>query len=335
MSDALSLKARHSRRLWSALAVALLLSSFGGLIGEVWLSPERIVSSLQGLTEPWIGYVVLQLRLPRTTIAFLVGTALSLAGVTLQARLRNPLAEPSILGTTGGAVLGTVLVLYASLGRHWLPFGAWAGAMLSLAAVTAMARSGSGERWILSGVAVSSLMSSAAMLVLSLSVANWELGREIVRWMLGGMEGRNWTDVLVVAVPTAVCFGWAMKVHRSLDFLSLGDEHAQSFGVDPQRAQNMIALVVGLLSACTVSTVGTVGFVGLIGPHLGRMLVGATHRKLIPMSMLLGGILVTAADLICRLTAEWVELRPGVLTSLLGGPFFIALLMSKRSRAHG
>lgn len=282
------------------------------------------------------GRAILFLRFNRLVCGFIVGAALAGAGVILQAVLRNPLAEPYVLGVSGGSGLGAAVAILSGLSLanpFLLPLCAFAGGVLTLLLVYRLAKSGgkvSIYGLILSGVIVSSVCSSLLMFLVA--TAPVEGLHSVLWWMLGNLQPASnellWSAGLLVAVSTALAW---LFTHQ-LNALALGHETAHNVGV---RVGLVVPLVLGLatfMTATAVSASGLIGFVGLIVPHVTRKLVGADHRRLLPVAALFGGVFLSVCDAIARTMVAPVEIPVGVVTALCGGPFFLLVLRSKRKR---
>lgn len=277
---------------------------------------------------------ILQLRFYRIVTAFIVGAALAVSGVGYQAVLRNPLAEPFILGISGGASLGTALAIItglAAVSYIALPFASFAGAVIVLALVLLMAR-GAGFEYtnniMLSGVIAGSVCSSLLMFIISISGSH-ELN-SIAWWMLGNLQPH--TIKLMVSVLIIVLAGTFILFifGRDANLISMGEETAHSLGINPYFVILLILGISSLMAASAVALSGIIGFVGLIIPHILRRLAGADHRKLFPAALLGGGIFVMLCDSLARTVLSPVEIPVGVITSLTGGPFFLYILNRRR-----
>lgn len=288
--------------------------------GSAWYTPGELFSpDLE---------VILDLRLRRIITAFLVGAALAAGGTACQAVLRNDLADPYLLGISGGASLGAALAILsgAVLVSVWaLPAGAFCGAVAALLLVLLPAgKKDTGTRVLLSGVILGAVCSSLLMLLISV-MGNTRLN-SIVWWLLGDLSGRE--DPLLIPAAILVFGGLAVLflLSRATNALSLGPEFAHGFGIAPGRTALLLLGTAALLAATAVSLAGIIGFAGLIVPHIARRLVGAEHRKLYPASFLIGGFFLILCDWGARSVFQAQELPVGVVTSLLGGPFFLYLL---------
>jgi iron complex transport system permease protein len=322
-----------------ALALVACAIPLSTSIGSVALRPDHVLKILLGSREgiePWQEAVVLDVRLPRTIIALVCGAGLGLSGAAMQGLFRNALAEPGVLGVSSGATLGALVALYAGAALPFatVPAAAFAGALICSLLVYRLAISAGQPNvasLLLSGVAVSGVAGALASLVLSFAVADWELGRQMLSWMMGGLEGRSWMHVAIVLPP--VCIGGAMLLLRAreLDALTLGEESAAGVGVDVPALRRAVLTMVALATGATVSVIGMVGFLGLMAPHTVRLVVGAAHRRVLVGSAILGAVGLLAADTLCRAVAASADLRPGVITAVLGGPFFLWLLIRDRN----
>lgn len=319
-----------------AVPTALLLS-LGTGPGDVGLrdalaSVAGHLAHLLGLAEAPTGLrdaIVWELRLPRALLAGVVGAALASAGVLTQGLFRNPLADPGVLGVSAGAALAAVIGFVLGLEQHGLwvtPLLAAGGAALVLLALLGLhRRSHSLSTLLLSGFALGTLCGAVATLCLSLAAQRWDLGLRVMQWSLGSFEGRTWIHLAWAAPPCAAGLALASALRRDLDTLHLGHDTAASLGVDLLRLRRRAVLAVGLLVGAATALTGILGFVGLLVPHLARMLVGASHRRLLPFAAGLGAALIVLVDTLARGVTS-VLLAPGVVTSLLGAPLFLWLL---------
>lgn len=298
------------------------------------MAPDGTSRLVDGAT---LHLVVGQLRLPRVLLALLSGGGLAIAGTVFQAVLRNPLADPFTLGVSGGAAFGAALAISlgltgAAMG-FGLPLAAFAGAGLALAAVLALGRIGGGlrhETLILAGVVVSAFLAALIALVKALDEASVT---GIVFWLMGSFQGRGQKEVLLLLPGLCLGAGCAFLMARELDMLALGDRAARGLGLATARARLALLLAAGAITAGCVAVSGIIGFVGLVVPHLCRMALGAGHGLLLPASALCGGLLLLWSDAAARtLLPGGVELPVGVITALLGGPFFCFVLGKKEGR---
>ncbi|PNU20223.1 hypothetical protein C2E25_08530 [Geothermobacter hydrogeniphilus] len=317
--------------LTAALAVALLLSL---LAGSLTLSPAELLAVLLGRSEsPTHAAIVLKIRLPRALLAALVGAALGASGSAFQAVLRNPLADPYILGVSGGAALGAVAALTLGFSSPLLlPAAAFAGACGALLLVYWIARAhrGSPHTLILSGVMVGSLAS--ALLLFLLWMAPADPVRTAVFWLAGNLALADvgWLPWAALWTGLAFCGLWAQS--GALDLLTQGEETAADLGLEVGRARLLLFAAAGALTAAAVALAGLVGFVGLTVPHVARLLWGASHRHLLPASALLGAAFLVLADALARTLLAPAEIPVGVVTALLGAPFFLYLLRRQQGR---
>ncbi len=337
---------RHFKIILAILVLVLLTSIFCAcLFGRLAIPARQVLAALVspfGLTpvgpelQHW-SEVVWQLRLSRIVLAFLVGLALAVAGTTFQGLLRNPLADPFTLGVSTGAACSASVVIFLGLGATsaWglglLPIAALGGALVSLGLVLTLGRINGQLRrdtMVLAGIVVATFLSAVISLLKSLDE---ESVSSIVFWVMGSFQGRGWSHVLFVLPYLLVglaIVGWQA---RELDLLALGELQARQLGVEVSTARRRLLIGASLLTAGAVAVSGIIGFVGLIVPHLLRLLVGAEHRPLLVLAGLLGGILLLWSDVLARIILPGGEELPvGVVTAILGGPFFCFLLRQKR-----
>jgi iron complex transport system permease protein len=305
------------------------------MTGPSALSVEEVWNALVAPDAAPSAIIVREIRLPRTLLAILVGASLGLAGAALQGLLRNPLAEPGIVGASSAAAFGTALVFYFGLAGSSiaaLPAAGMAGALLAVGLLFALAgRDATPLSLILAGVAISSFASALTALAINLASSAYA-ALEITFWLLGSLADRSMSHVAVAA--PAMAAGWVLLLSggRSLSVLSLGEDTAQSLGVSLTSLRARIVLGVALAVGASVSVSGAIGFVGLIVPHLLRPAVGHDPGRLLGVSLLGGAALMLAADIAVRLLSSGIEIRLGVVTALIGAPFFLALLMQMRRR---
>jgi len=274
-----------------------------------------------------------EIRLPRAALGALVGATLGLAGAALQGYLRNPLAEPTLLGVSGGAALGAVLAIHLGLSQVLslaLPVGGLFGAAAALLAVAALAGLRGGPlTLILAGLAVSATATALISLALNLS-RNPFASIEMVFWMMGSLADRSLTQVWLGAPLMLAGMALLLLVGRALDALSLGEDAAASLGIDAHRTRRNIIVGVALSVGAATAITGVIGFVGLLVPHALRPSVGHRPGLLLPASLIGGAALVLLADIALRLLEPWADVRIGVLTALFGAPFFIWLVLKSR-----
>ena len=280
------------------------------------------------------GLIFWEIRIPRAVLGALVGAALGLSGAALQGYLRNPLAEPSLVGVSGGAALGAVLAIHLGLSQAFalaLPLGGLIGAAVAMLAVVALAGAQGGPvTLILAGLAVSGIATALISLALNLS-QNPFASVEIVFWLMGSLADRSLIQVWLAAPLILAGLAVLLFLGRALDALTLGEDAARSLGIDVGRTR--LALVAGtaLAVGAATSVTGVIGFVGLLIPHVLRPLAGHRPGLLLPASGLAGAIFLLIADIGLRLAQPWVDLRIGVLTALIGAPFFVWLVLKTRA----
>ena len=316
------------------LALAVLFAfALSVSFGASGLGPGDLWRTLVGDADPTTHAILLQLRLPRAVLAALVGGALGISGCTFQALLRNPLAEPYVLGISGGAAVGAVAVLVTGLGVAFpwmLPAGAFLGAVAAMALVLEVARRASPARMdtrvlILSGVIIGAFFN--AIILLLLSTADIESFRSAIFWMMGNLSGAEWGSnglLAVLLVPGSVVL---LSLARAFNLLSRGEEVAHYLGAPVQRVKLTAYLAASLIVGAAVAATGVIGFVGLIVPHAVRLAWGNDHRLLLPASFLAGTAFLLLADTAARIVVAPAELPTGVVTAVAGVPLFVALLM--------
>ncbi|TRO13453.1 iron ABC transporter permease [Ectopseudomonas mendocina] len=274
--------------------------------------------------------IVWQLRAPRVLLGALVGAGLAVVGTVLQAVTRNPLADPHLLGVSSGAAFGAVVVvLYLGefAGLLSLPLAAFAGALASMLLVLAIAsRSGRlhSDRLLLAGVAVSFVMMAASNLLLYLG--NPHAASSVLFWMLGGLGLARWELLWLPALCLALALAVLLGLGRALNALMAGEQSAVSLGLEPRRVRLLVFVVASLLTGVLVSLSGAIGFVGLMLPHVARLLIGAEHRRLLPVAALLGALFLVWVDVAARTWLAPQDLPIGIVTAAIGGVFFVALL---------
>ncbi|UGX89083.1 FecCD family ABC transporter permease [Phyllobacterium meliloti] len=303
------------------------------LIGPAALGTADSIRALLTGQGDAIVLVMREIRLPRALLGLMIGATLGLSGAVLQGYLRNPLAEPGLLGVSASASLGAVIAIYTGLSLAFplaLPLMALAGAVLAVLLVQALAGRGSGTLTIiLAGIAVSSFAGAMTTLALNLS-PNPFAAMEIVYWMLGSLTDRSMLHVQLAA--PFILVGWVLlfSLGRSLDALTLGPDAAASMGINIKRVQLFAILGTAASVGAATAVAGAIGFVGLIVPHVLRPLVGARPSRLLPASALGGASMLLAADVLVRLIAPGRDLKLGVLTAIIGAPFFLWLVFRTR-----
>jgi iron complex transport system permease protein len=337
---------RRYRRVILVLSLLLVGSILLAVaVGSVEISPGstlRLIAWKIGLTErpdvPRSTEIILfQLRLPRVTLAVLVGLALAISGTLFQGLFRNALADPAIVGVSSGAALGAIAVILAGGGAIFGGLGvslaAFAGGLVTAFFVYRIARIGPAVNvatLLLAGIAVAAVIS--AVMSVGMSFAGEEI-RSIYFWLLGGLSARGWTAVEVVAPLIILGAVGAVLLIRDLNLVSLGEERAAQLGVDTDRFKWQAVGLGALLAGAAVSVSGVIGFVGLMTPHVMRLVVGSDHRRLLPAVLLAGPTFLVLADLVSRVAIAPQELPLGAVTALVGGPFFLFLLRRERRRA--
>ncbi|MEG8038552.1 iron ABC transporter permease [Sphingomonas sp. LR60] len=306
----------------------LLAAALSVAAGKVWVPLDGWTAA-----DPR-SIIIVELRLPRTILALAVGAALGMSGATMQGYLRNPLADPGLFGVSSGAAFGAVCSLYFGYAAQtWLlPSFALTGAAVTMAALALIAgRSGSLILFTLAGMILTSITGSLTALALSLAPTPFAAS-EIMTWLMGALTDRSWDEVMV-SVPL-ILLGMAVlaRTARSLDALTLGEQAARSMGVDPRRLQMAVIVGVALTVGASVAAAGVIGFVGLIVPHLVRPFSGHRPSATLLPAALGGALLLTLADSLVRLAPTVSELRLGIAMSMLGGPFFLYLLIAMRRR---
>jgi iron complex transport system permease protein len=308
--------------LLAALVVACLVSLFAGAVplpaNDVWHSG------------------IFRLRLARTALGVVAGAGLSVAGVIFQAILRNPLAEPYVLGVSSGAGLGAALTIVLGLsaaGAWMLPATAFAGALGTILLVYALARTSTGttpvQTLLLSGVVVSAVLGSILMFVVS--VAPSEKLHGIVWWLLGNLQVFDWGLLRIVSAVVAAGLAVSVLFARDLNLMALGEEPAAHLGLDVEWTKKLFFLLASLMTGATVAACGLIGFVGLIVPHTVRLVAGPDHRRLVTASALAGAAFLVLADSVARTVIAPREVPIGVITAILGGPFFLGLLRKRKA----
>jgi len=315
---------------WIALGLLAVAAIVAGVaLGPADLGVLESIGGLLGRGDETVVAIVRQLRAPRVLLAFLVGGCLAVTGAALQALVRNPLADPYLLGLSGGAGVGAVLAIALRLGGPWgVPAAAFVGALVAIGLVYRLALvAGAGvdpRVLLLAGVVVSAFGGAILGAIFSLSSAV-EL-RNSMMWLLGGFDTASWRVLGVFTVYATVPLAYLYYISRPLDLLSLGEEPAQFLGADVERLKRRIFVSTSLLTAACVAVSGIIGFVGLVIPHAVRMVLGHTHRVLMPAAFLLGGTLLTIADVAARTAFAPRQLPVGVVTALVGVPAFAMLL---------
>jgi iron complex transport system permease protein len=338
---------RLSPRLFFAVSLGALVVALvtGVVIGTTTLDWTMVVRVLAAKAAPdgWFDAaasdaeqtIVWLVRLPRVIVAGVVGAGLATAGAIMQALFRNPLAEPSLTGVGPGAVLGAVAAFvsgWSAVSVVAVPFAAIGSALLALFIVYTIATRGGSTpitALLLTGIAFGSLLTAMSSFLISMNIVTWQVAQEVVFWMMGGLDSRTWAHVGISAPFVVVGLAAAMLQARTLDLLLLGEETAASLGVDVEPAKRLLVATSAILTGASVAVAGLVGFVGLIVPHGVRLLLGPSHRTLLPASALAGAAFVIFCDLAARTVRPPAEVRLGVVTAFCGAPLFLMLLVRR------
>jgi len=315
---------------WGALVtISLVTIAIGLVTGPADVSMSAVWGALIGSGDATAAVIVRELRLPRALLAFLVGGSLALTGAALQALVRNPLADPYLLGLSGGAGLGAVAAIMLEFGSAWsVPIAALAGALLAIILVYRLAIVSGAvldtRILLLAGVVVGAFASSLMGAIIALSPA--QQVRNAFLWILGGFDGASWQALAIFSAYAVVPIAVIYRYNRPLDLMALGEEPAQFLGADIERLKRILYISASLLTAAAVSVSGVIGFVGLVVPHAIRLVWGHLHRSLLPAAFLLGGTLLVLADAIARTAFAPLTLPVGVVTALIGVPVFVVLV---------
>ncbi|MBF0779744.1 MULTISPECIES: iron ABC transporter permease [unclassified Granulicatella] len=312
------------------------ISDVYGVIFYEWFH----LDGLQQYASGAIHDVVWIIRFPRVLMACTVGMGLAVCGVVMQATIKNPLADPYILGVSSGAAFGATLAVFfgvgAIFGTHAVGVMAFAGAVISSIIVLCISsRSGGSDvgRLVLGGIAVSAICSSFTSFIIFIA-NNRNATNEIMFWTMGSLSGAKWKTVVVVLPIMLVCTSIFWSQFKYLNVMLLGDETAITLGVDSRKLRRIYMLIASLMVGFAVYAAGVIGFVGLMIPHAIRMVFGTDHKKIIPMSALVGGIFLIWADILCRIILDHAEMPIGILISVIGAPCFI-YMMFKKSYSFG
>lgn len=330
------------------LVIALLAAMVAGVgIGSVALSPidiitavgERALPGVIDATGPaYVDTMIFESRLPRVLLAVFVGAGLAMAGMAMQAVVRNPLADPYLLGVSSGASVGAVLAIVfvtGFLGRWTISLFAFAGSLVSMVLVYLTARAGgriTTLRLILAGVAVAYVLSAVTSLLLLMS-PNAQHAKQVMTWLMGSLGGASWDALPIVAGVVVLGLLWLYASSRRLNLMFAGDDAAATMGLNVARFRVEMFLLCSLLTGVLVAASGPIGFVGLMIPHATRILFGADHRAALPAAALVGATFLIVADIAARSLASPMELPVGILTAVCGGPFFIWLIWREGNKA--
>jgi iron complex transport system permease protein len=326
------------------VALLVLATVFSLGVGAVSLPPARVLNALlrpSGLDVKATDIAIVHdLRLARVLLAALIGGGLAAAGAAFQGLFRNPLADPFVVGASGGAALGATLAIISGISWRFAGFGpvplaAFLGSMLAVFIVYFIAEVGgkaSAIELLLAGAALSTLLSAITSLLMLVRDSTLH---EVFTWTMGGLSGRSWPHLRNSGLYMLVGMGALWLMARPLDALACGEETAESLGLPLVRARAALVAAASLTTAAAVAAGGIIGFVGLVAPHAARLLFGAGHRRLIPASALMGALLLVLADDLARTILAPVELPVGIVTSLLGGSFFLYLLKTRQQELRG
>jgi iron complex transport system permease protein len=331
--------------LLSALIALVVAGGFISLSSGAWpISVSHVLTIILSKLGLYAGAVndveatiVWDGRLPRFLVAFLVGFSLGGAGTIMQGIFKNPMASPGVMGIDSGAALGAVLAIYlglASVSLMALPFAAIIFSILTLIMVFAIATSRgrtSISTLLLAGIALNLVLGALTSFIITLSTREFDVGRVIVNWLMGDLNNRSWEHVNIVIPTTITALLGTLFFAKDLNLLMLGEETAANLGVNIKRARNGLLLFSSIETGGAIAVSGVIGFVGLVAPHIMRSLVGPDNRKLIFFSGLLAAVFIIYADLFVRLIIA-VDLRVGIVTSMLGGPFFLYLIIKHRKQ---
>lgn len=296
------------------------------------------IKSFSSFSEGAVHDVVWLIRFPRVVLALAVGMGLSVCGVVMQAIVKNPLADPYILGVSSGASLGATIAIMLGVGSliggNFVGIMAFAGALCTSFAVLAIANMGgraNAGKLILAGTAVSSICSAFSSFIIYIVNDNQAMA-EVVRWTMGSLAGANWDRVIVILPVIVICTLVFWTQYRNLNLMLLGDEVSITLGTNLHKSRTIYLILASVIVGFAVYVAGTIGFVGLVIPHIIRIIFGTDHKRLIPLSALLGSIFLIWADVACRSILKNSEMPIGILVSIIGAPCFIYLLVR---RAYG
>jgi iron complex transport system permease protein len=324
----------------AAMAIAILAALVADLLaGPSNLTVQDALGALLGqeAASPAASVIVLDVRLPRAVMAVLVGAALALAGAEMQTTLDNPLASPFTLGMSSAAIFGAALAIVLNIGIPGVP-GSWIvsanafacafGSVLLLQAL-ARARNAGPESLVLFGIAL--FFTFNALVAIMQFIATDQALQQLVFWTMGSLGRSNWETIQVTALALGLVVPFSMAASWKMTALRLGDERAQTFGINVARLRLASLFRISVLTATAVAFVGTVAFVGLVGPHVARMLIGEDHRFFLPASALSGSLVMSLASIASKTIVPGAELPIGLVTALIGVPFFMSLVMGKRA----
>lgn len=338
-------------RWWSVMTVLAIIAGLSAMLclqlGTQYIGMGHIISLVSSLvfSRPvddqmvdTAGVILFQVRLPRVVLGFLVGSCLASVGVALQALLRNPLADPYVLGVSSGAALGVAVAVLFGIGTtvlalSLLPVCGFVGGLVALAVMYRMAVTHDRlptHSVLLTGVILNAIFSALIMFITSIMEPNRSFG--MMAWLMGSLTAPAYSVLVALAAYLLIGLVLLFKQVRVLNILALGEEPARSLGIDTERVKRFIFLLSALMTGAVVSFSGMIGFIGMIVPHAVRLVVGADHRLLLPASALAGGTFLMAADTVARTVFVPSEVPVGVITALAGGPFFVYLLVWRKDR---
>ena len=301
-------------------------------VGAADISVVDIIKTILGNSDNSITRLIInEIRAPRMILAFIVGASLAVSGVLFQGVLINPLADSYTIGVSSGSAFGAAIAILLGVSSSFIPIFALVGALFTLIAVLMLSKRSGGlepRNIILSGIIVGSILSAGLSLIKSISGDS--LGA-LIFWLLGSFSGRSWGEVYIITPYFIIGIVLVYTQIRELDILMFGREQALAIGVDVKKSRLIIVLSASLLSAVSVAVSGIIGFVGLVTPHIVRSVMGASHKRVVPVSIIAGGVSLLWADILVRSLSSFGEIPVGVITSIIGGPFFfIIMLRSKR-----
>jgi len=326
----------------SLILIFVFLIAIG--VGSVFIPPLHVLRALLSFiglnikSDDNYFTIVTQIRLPRIIIAMIVGMALSTAGAIVQGLFRNPMAEPGIIGISSGAGLGAIVAIALRMNLInivFLPLLAFIGALIASFTVYFLStRNGKTPilYLILVGLSVSTFMSSISSIILS-NINQYQVS-EYIFWIMGGLDGRSWWHVKVSFIPIIILLIIFSFYAKRMNILTLGEEESIALGLNPEHLKRVLLVLVSLITGISVAVSGAISFVGLIVPHIMRLIIGPDYRKLIFSSMIGGGIFLIVGDTIARSMFSPIEIKVGIVTSILGAPFFLYLLKTKGNEVH-
>ncbi|QIZ76215.1 FecCD family ABC transporter permease [Ferrimonas lipolytica] len=334
----------HVRLLWLPLIGSLMIASLLSITtGPLAIAPSDSLKALWQVVsfspvttlEHHEQLVISNVRLPRTLLAVVIGALMAICGAVMQGLFRNPLADPGIVGVSSGAALGAAIciVLFPAAGDYLVPFASFVGGLITTLAVYRLAHSSSGTSvtmLLLAGVAISALTGSGIGLLTYL--ANDMALRDLTLWQMGSLASARWHSIAICGVVLAILIWQFQKQAAALNALLLGEAEARHLGIEVEKLKIKLIMLTAMGVGVAVAAAGMIGFIGLVVPHLIRMMIGPDHRTLLPLSAALGAALLLLADLGARTWMQPAEMPVGLVTAIMGAPFFLALLLSQRSR---